>query len=114
VSFFLKWLRPETSSRIGMRPHQNVELALSIDAAFDRVLHMLDRELGANISVDDRKTHFIEATFGLVKSERLRIYFETIDDAHTLVRIEAYYQAGMTIAEKSMAVETLAKALEKS
>ena len=112
VSFLLKWLRPETSSRIGMRPHKNVELPLPIDEAHDQVLKQLDQTLGANISVDDRKTHFIEATFGLVKSERLRINFEAMDGSHTLVRIEAHYQAGMTIAEKSTAVEALAKALE--
>lgn len=95
-----------------MRPHRNVELPLTLDAAYDLTLQLLDRELGANVSVDDRKTHFIEATFGLVKSERLRVSMEAIDESHTRVRIEAYYPAGMTIAEKSSAVDALAKALE--
>ena len=94
-----------------MRPHRIVELPLTLDAAYDRVKDCLDRTLGANISVDDRKTHFIEATFGLVKSERLRISLEPIDETHTRIRIEAHFQAGMTIAEKSTAVDALANAL---
>ena len=112
MSFFLKWLKPETSSRIGMRPHRTLELAAKFDEAYDRVMRELNRKLGANISVDDRKTGFIEATFGLINSERLRVNVESVDEAHTRVRIEAYYPAGMTIAEKSANVDALANAVE--
>ena len=114
MSFILKWLRPETSSRIGMRPHRNVDVSLAIDAAYRQTLKLIDRELGANISVDDPKAFFIEATFGLINSERIRVNFEAIDPSNTRVRIEAYYPAGMKIAEKSIAVETLAKALGRA
>jgi hypothetical protein len=112
MSFLLKWLRPDTSSRVGMRPHKNVELPLNIDEAYGRVKKLIDRELGANISIDDPKTHFIEATFGLINSERIRVSLEGIDENGTRVRIEAYYPAGMKIAEKSAAVNALANALE--
>lgn len=112
MSFLLKWLKPETSSRIGMRPHRNLEVELAIDEAYDRVLQALDRVLGASVSIDDRKTYFIEASFGLVKSERLRVTCEAIDDTLTKIHVEAYYPAGMKIAEKSAAVDALANALE--
>jgi hypothetical protein len=111
MSFILKWLRPDTTTRIGMRPHRIVELELAIDDAYRHVLKLVDHELGANTSIEDPQTHFIEATFGLINSERIRINLEKIDKTHTRIRIEAYFPANMKIAEKSLAVETLARAL---
>jgi hypothetical protein len=110
MSFILKWLRPETSSRVGLRPHRDVELGLPYDDAYDRVRSEIDRTLGATVYVDDRAGRLIEAGFGLVRSERIRCSFE-IADEKTNVRIEALFPAGATVPEKSAAVETLAQAI---
>ena len=112
MSFFLKWLKPETSSRIGLRPHRVVELPLPYEAAYSRVLEAIEITLGANVYVDDRKGRFIEAGFGLVNNERVRVTFESVNDAVTRARIEAYFPAGAKIPEKSAAVDALADTLE--
>ncbi len=114
IKAFLNWLKPPTSARIGMRPHRNVELECDFDAAYDRVLEALDKTLGANISFEDRTGQTIEAGFGLLKSERIRVTFEELDRARTKVRIEAFYPAGAAIAAKSAAVEALANELAKN
>ncbi|HET9028577.1 MAG TPA: hypothetical protein VFN49_00235 [Candidatus Aquilonibacter sp.] len=111
MSFLLKWLRPETSSRIGLRPHRNVELPLAYDAAYDRVLEAIEVTLGANVNIDDRKGRFIEAGFGLVNNERIRISFDAGPDS-TQIHIEAAFPAGAKVPEKSAAVDALAHTLE--
>jgi hypothetical protein len=112
MSFFFKWLKPQTSSRIGLRPHRVVELPLAYDAAYSRVLEAIEVTLGANVYIDDRKSRFIEAGFGLVNNERVRASFETPSESVTSVRIEAYFPAGAKIPEKSAAVDALANTLE--
>lgn len=111
MSFILKWLRPELTSRVGLRPHRMVTVELDWDATYVRVLELLDGRLGANITIDDRRGGFIEAGFGLINSERVRITLLRQSDLLTDVRIEAFYPAGATIPEKSGAVEALAQAL---
>jgi hypothetical protein len=111
VSFLLKWLRPDTSSRIGLRPHRDVELALSYDAAYARVLEEIEVTLGANVTTDDRKGRTIEAAFGLVRSERVRCTFEPVGESGTKIRIEAFFAAGATVPEKSAAVDALAQSI---
>ena len=95
-----------------MRPHRNVELPLCYDETYDRVLAALDLTLGANTSMNDRNGRLIEAGFGLLQSERLRVRFDLLDEHRTNVRIEAFYLAGTEIKEKSAAVDALADALE--
>ncbi len=112
MRFFLKWLKPETSSRIGLRPHRVVELPLDYETTYSRVLEAIEVTLGANVYVDDPKGRYIEAGFGLVNNERVRVSFEPQNDASTRVRIEAYFQAGAKIPEKSAAVDALANTLE--
>jgi hypothetical protein len=112
MSFLLKWLRPETTAKVGLRPHRNVTLALDYEAAYSRVMAVIDETLGANITIDDRRGGLIEAGFGLINSERVRVNLERQNETSTLARIEAFYAAGATIPDKSGAVEALANALE--
>ena len=111
MSFIRKWLKPETSSRVGLRPHRNVELALGYDEAYSRALEAIELVLGATVTIDDRAGRMIEAGFGLVRSERVRVHFDVVDAARTNVRIEAFFPAGMQVPEKSSAVDALAQAM---
>ena len=95
-----------------MRPHRNVELPFGYDAAYSRVLEALDATLGANVSIDDRKGRLIEAGFGLLRSERIRVSFDLLEEQRTSVRVEAFYLAGTEIKARSAAVDALADALE--
>ena len=97
MSFILKWLKADTSSKIGLRPHKNVTIEKPYEEAYDTVLHAIEETLGANIYIDDRKGRLIEAGFGLVNSERVRCSFDTPSETTTNVRIEASFPAGATV-----------------
>ncbi len=111
MSFFLKWLRPETSSHIGLRPHRTVEVPLGFDAAYERCIAAIETELGANVYIDDRNGRLLEAGFGLINNERVRCSFDVIDATHTNVRIEAFFPAGIAVPQRSRAVDALAAAI---
>lgn len=114
MSFLLKWLRPQTSSRVGLRPHRTVELPLALSGAHDRVLTEIEATLGANVYLDDREGACIEAGFGVINNERVRISMSETDASHTSVRIEAFFQAGASVPERSAAVDALAAALTRA
>jgi hypothetical protein len=115
VSFFHELLvslglRKRIAAQIGLRAHRDVTLPVNIETAHDRVLDALVRTLGANIYGDDRATHTIEAGFGLVNAERVRITLEP-QGAQTFVQIEAHYLAGLDRPSQSRNVDALADAL---
>lgn len=113
--FIMKWLGfRKPAPTIGLRPHRDVELPVDYDTAYSRVLSAVDLTLGANVTVDDRGTGFLEAAFGLVNNERLRCSFERVDASRTRVRIEAFFPAGAGVQSRSRAVDALADTLERS
>ena len=107
----LGWLgldRPEPG--IGLRPHGEFEIACGAEGAHARCVDALINVAGANIQADDGTT--IEAGFGVVNSERVRIALQPIDAATTRVRIEAFYPARLAPPPRSMAVDALTRALQ--
>ena len=112
MKFLTRWLGFERpGARVGLRPHRDVELPLDVATAYARCRAALDSVLGASILVDDEKTGFIEAGFGLVNSERLRCTLSRIDAGHTAIRIEAFFPAGVDVPASSRNVDALADAL---
>ncbi|MDQ2866135.1 MAG: hypothetical protein M3R51_07895 [Candidatus Eremiobacteraeota bacterium] len=107
----MKWLRPQTTARVGLRPHRTLEVPRALADAYDCALVQLEAALGANVAVDDRPGRFIEAGFGVINNERVRITFDPIDAARTSVRIEAFFRAGAAVPQRSAAVEALAAAI---
>ncbi len=115
MKFLTRWLGLEhPGARVGLRPHRDVDLPLDFAAAFARCRAAIDGVLGATIFVDDEKTGFIEAGFGLVNSERLRCTLSRIDAGHTSIRIEAFFPAGVDVPATSRNVDALADALAAS
>ena len=104
-------LRKRAAPQIGLRPHRDVVVPLGLDAAHDRVLDALARALGANVYVDDRSSHVIEAGFGLVNAERVRASLESETPTQTIVHIEAQHRAGLERQPSSRNVDALADAL---
>ena len=115
MKFLTRWLGFERpGARVGLRPHRDVELPLDFGAAHARCRAAIDTVLGATVFVDDEKTGFIEAGFGLVNSERLRCTLSPIDAGHTAIRIEAFLPAGVDVPATSRNVDALADALAAS
>lgn len=109
-SSLLSWLglgRPTPS--VGLRPQSEFEIACSEPEARARCLEALVNVAGANVQSDEGDS--IEAGFGIVNSERLRIRIEALDATRTRIRIEALYPARLAPPPRSMAVDALARAL---
>jgi hypothetical protein len=114
MSFLLRWLNlSQDRRRVGLRPHRDVEVAAPYDEAYDRVLAAIERALGAYVATDDRAGGTVEAAFGLVNNERVRCTLRPTASDRTTVRIEAFFPAGATVRERSLAVEALAEMLER-
>jgi hypothetical protein len=112
MSFILRWLGLSgPKSPVGLHPRRDVDLEQSFDDAHARVLAAIDRTLGANVSIDDPAAGRVEARFGIVNNETIVCTLQRIDDARTLVRIEAYFPVGIAVPTHSLAVDALAAAL---
>ncbi|HEY1654137.1 MAG TPA: hypothetical protein VGF86_03380 [Candidatus Tumulicola sp.] len=113
MSFLRRWLDlAKDRKRVGLRPHRDVIVDAPYEAAYDRVLEAAEFVLGASVASRDRGSGTIEASFGLVNSERVRCTLQSIDDRRTAIRVEAFFPAGAAPRERSLAVEALADALE--
>ena len=104
-------LRKRSITPVGLRAHRDVVVPLGIDEAYERARDAFERVLGANIYLDDRRSHTIEAGFGTVNQERVRATFEPEAAGHTRIIIEAHYPAGVERPPRSAVVDALADAL---
>ena len=96
MSFMMKWLglSIDKSAGISVRPARTIEVELDFEAAVERCVRGLEDVLGAQIREIDRATGEIEATFGLMFSERIACTLRRQDEGHTQVTIESRRIAG--------------------
>lgn len=111
MSFIFKWLRPERPSGVALHPVRIVELAEPLEAAYARCAEGIERVLGGVIRETDERHTRIDATFGLVNSERITVTLEPMDGAHTRVTIESRRVLSAEPARTSQYVGELAKFL---
>lgn len=114
MQYIRRWLKPPTSARIALRPHRTIEIPQGYDAAYARAMEAIQVTLGANVYMDDRAGRTIEAGFGLVHNERIRVTFENDVADVTRVRVEAFFPAGASIPAKSDAVDALVRTIAAS
>jgi len=94
VSFLLKWLGFERAPQaFDVRPSRTIVLELSAEAAFDVVLRALDAAVGAQIESADRERGTIDATFGLIFSERIACSLRSLAPGSTEVVLESRRRA---------------------
>lgn len=111
MSFIFKWLRPERPGGVALHPVRIVELDEPVEAAYGRCAQGIERVLGGVIrETDERHTH-IDATFGLVNSERITVTLEPVNDARTRVTIESRRVLSAEPVRTSQYVGELAKFL---
>lgn len=108
MSFLRKWLRLERTERISLHPAKTLELAMPYDTAFDRCVAGIEGQLGGVVRTADRARGRIEATFGLMFSERLTCTLERIDERRTRAIVESRTGAQAQATLRSDYVETLA------
>lgn len=111
MSFLLRWLgltidRPEGLS---VRPARTLDVPLPFDEAFDRCMSGLRDAVGANIAASDRAAGTIEATFGLINSERIACTVRRDGATQSLVTVESRRIAGAGLSKGSAVLERLAE-----
>ena len=111
MSFLLRWLgltidRPEGLS---VRPARTLEVTLPFEAAFERCMSGLRDAVGANIAAYDREAGTIEASFGLINSERIACLVRGGGDTTSLVTIESRRIAGAGLSNSSAVLERLSE-----
>ncbi len=114
MSFFFKWLRPERPSGVALHPSQTLELDMPYDVAFDRCIEGIEGVLGGVVRESDRQRGRIDATFGLVNSERLSVTLERMEDGRTRAIIESRRVLSTEPPRGSQYVRALANFLQPS
>lgn len=112
MSFFFKWLRPERPAGVALHPSQTVEIDTPYDVAFDRCIEGIEGALGGVVRERDIERGTIEATFGLVNSERMTVTLQRIADGRTRVIIESRRRLTTEPARESQYVKALAHVLQ--
>ncbi len=111
MSFLLRWLGigRERSTSISVRPSRTLTIAVSYEGAFERCVRGLQDVVGAQIRTMDEQTGTIEATFGLMFSERIACTIERIDAGTTQVTIESRRIAGAELPRDSAVLDRLSE-----
>ena len=89
MSFFFKWLRTRPPERLILHPTRRLEVPAPFDAVFARCTAGIEGPLGGIIRETDTSRGIIEATFGLIDSERLTCTLQRVDSDRTGVIIES-------------------------
>lgn len=89
MSFFFKWLRVERTERVALHPTRTLDVTAPYEATFARCIDGIERVLGGVVRERDAEGGTLEATFGLMFSERLTCGLERVDAGRTRVRIDS-------------------------
>ena len=112
MKFLREWLRIERPAGVGLHASQSVDLEGAYGEVFARTLRGIEEVLGGVVRSSDERAGLVEATFGLVDSERLTCSISRIDAARTRVRIESRRGARAEPAQPSPYVRALARFLQ--
>jgi hypothetical protein len=112
MKFLREWLRVQRPPGVALHPSQTVELASPLDAVFALCVRGIEDVLGGVVREGDAERGRVEATFGLVDSERLTCTLEPLEAQHTRVIIESRRGASVEPAKSSQYVRALADFLQ--
>lgn len=111
MRYLLKWLRPERPPGVALHPSRTIELDMPAARAFVRSMEGIERILGGYVRESDAARGTIEATFGLVNSERLMVTVQQLESDRSRVIIESRRGASPEARESSQYVDALANYL---
>lgn len=89
MNIFLKWLQVRPARRVALHPTRSLELPGPLEDVFARCIEGIERVLGGVVRESDLTCGTIDATFGLMFSERLTCSLERLGAGETRVRIES-------------------------
>ena len=112
MRYLLKWLKPERPSGVALHPSRTIELDLPPAQAFSRCIEGIEHVLGGIVRESEPARGSIEATFGLVDSERMSVSITPLEEARCRVLIESRRGASAGPAKPSQYVKALAEFLQ--
>jgi hypothetical protein len=112
MKFLRDWLRIERPAGIAPTASERVQVALPFADAYRKCLRGIEDVLGGAVREADERRGSIEATFGLVNSERLSCSLEKCGEAATEVLIQSRRGASAEPAKPSQYVHALAEFLQ--
>lgn len=113
MKFLRDWLRVDRPSGVALHATQTFELDRPYHDVFAQCERGIEDVLGGAIRSRDQARGAIEATFGLIDSERLTCTVTALDEHHTRVIIESRRGASPEPAKASQYVSALAEFLQK-
>lgn len=114
MKFLRNWLSLERPAGVALHASRKIEIAAPFDRVYDRCLGGIEQILGGHVSSADRAAGVIEATFGLINSERLTIRLEKTAGENTAATIESRRGAVSSAPASSSYVDALANYLLSS
>lgn len=108
MRFLRTWLRVERPSGVALHPSRTIELDPSPAVVFERCIGAVRDVLGGHVDSQDAERGTLEASFGLINSERLTVAIESMGENRTRVVIEARRGALSDQPRSSAYVDSLA------
>ncbi len=112
MKFFRDWLRVERPPGVAPTASQTIVLERPCERLFQECIRGVEDVLGGSVRESDSQSGRIEATFGLVNSERLRCTIEKLDEHRTRVTVESRRGASAEPAKPSQYVRALVEFLQ--
>lgn len=114
MKFLRNWLRVERPPGVATHASQTIEIDDAYADAFHRCVRGIEDVLGGAVRESDEQRGTIEATFGLINSERLSCKLAAIGDRRARIIIESRRGISAEPAKPSDYVRALAEYLRKS
>jgi hypothetical protein len=111
MKFIRDWLRIERPAGILPHPAQRVEIPCSYDETWNACVRGIEDVLGGVVRESNQASGTLEASFGLVNSERLTCALEALEPKKTRVLIEGRRGPSPQPATSSQYVSALAEYL---
>lgn len=112
MKFLRDWLRVERPAGVATHASQTIELRQPYEQAYQACIRGIEDILGGAVRDADETRGSIEATFGLVNSERLTCTLQRITEQSTRIIIESRRGASAQPAKPSQYVRALAHFLQ--
>lgn len=112
MKFLRDWLRIERPTGIAPNASCRLDLDLAYEDAWRKCIRGIEDVLGGVVRESDRERGTIEATFGLINSERLSCTLQTQGDRTTQILIESRRGIAAEPPKPSQYVRALAEFLQ--
>lgn len=112
MKFLRDWLRIERPAGIAPNASRRLDLDLAYEDAWCKCIRGVEDVLGGVVRESDRERGTIEATFGLINSERLNCRLHRRGDRATQILIESRRGISAEPPKPSQYVSALAEFLQ--